>query len=81
MAGEMKKFGFRIQTRGGSTVDNLVIQGRDRDEAERKLRQVYHHCTVLDAKLLTPQADGSDFEAVISLIAAQPSRDEPGSAP
>jgi hypothetical protein len=78
MAGEMKKFGFRIQTRGGSTVDNLVIQGRDREEAERKLRQVYHHCTVLDAKLLTPQADGSDFESVISLIAAQPPRDEPG---
>jgi hypothetical protein len=70
MASEMKKYGFRIQTRGGSTVDNLVIQGRDRDEAERKLRQVYHHCTVLEGKLLAEQAD-SDFEAVISLIASE----------
>lgn len=79
MAGEMKKFGFRIQTRGGSTVDNLVIQGRDREEAERKLRQVYHHCTVLEGKLLSERADGSDFEAVISLIAAQrPREDDPG---
>jgi len=77
MVGEMKKYGFRIQTRGGSTVDNLVIQGRDRDEAERKLRQVYHHCTVLEGKLLAENADGSDFESVISLIANEPPR-EPG---
>ena len=76
MAAEMKKYGFRIQTRGGSTVDNLVIQGRDRDEAERKLRQVYHHCTILDAKLLAEQADGSDFESVISLIANEPAREQ-----
>jgi len=71
MAGEMRKFGFRIRTRGGSTVDNLVIQGRDREEAERKLRQVYHHCTVLEGKPLSEKADGSDFESVISLIAAE----------
>ena len=73
---EMKKFGFRIQTRGGSTVDNLVIHGRDREEAERKLRQVYHHCTVLEGKLLAEMADGSDFESVISLIANEAPRRE-----
>jgi hypothetical protein len=77
---EMKKYGFRIQTRAGSTVENLVIQGRDREEAERKLRQVYHHCTVLEGKLLEEQADGSDFESVISLIANQAPRD-PDAAP
>lgn len=68
---EMKKFGFRIRTRGGSVVDNLTIQGRDREEAERKLRQVYHHCVVLEAHESqdpTP-SDASDFEGVISLIA------------
>ena len=75
MAGDMKKYGFRIQTRAGSTVDNLVIQGRDREEAERKLRQVYHHCTIIEGKLLAEQADGSDFESVISLIANEPARD------
>ena len=75
MAG-MQKYGFRIQTRGGSTVDNLVIQGRDRAEAERKLRQVYHHCTILEGKLLAEQADGSDFESVISLIANEPAREQ-----
>jgi hypothetical protein len=68
---EMKKFGFRIRTRGGSVVDNLTIQGRDREEAERKLRQVYHHCVVLETREIQESgpADASDFEGVISLIA------------
>ncbi len=75
---EMKKFGFRIRTRGGSVVDNLTIQGRDREEAERKLRQVYHHCEVLETRemLDAPPADASDFEGVISLIADEGRRDE-----
>jgi hypothetical protein len=71
MADEMLKFGFRIRTRGGSVVENLVIHGRDREEAERKLRQVYHHCTVLESKVLEAQAEGGDFESVIGLIAAE----------
>ena len=75
---EMKKFGFRIRTRGGSVVDNLTIQGRDREEAERKLRQVYHHCEVLEARELlgAAPADASDFEGVISLIADEGRRGE-----
>ena len=79
MAGEMQKYGFRIRTRGGSVVENLVIHGRDREEAERKLRQVYHHCTVLDSKVLEDQAEG-DFESVIGLIAAEAKKDDPGAA-
>ena len=78
MAGEMRKYGFRIRTRGGSVVENLIIHGRDREEAERKLRQVYHHCTVLESKVVEDHADGGDFESVIELIAAQARKDEPG---
>ena len=74
----MKKFGFSIRTRGGSTVDGLVIQGRDAQEAEKKLRQVYHHCTVLSMRELAEQVDASDVEGVISLIAAEGG--EPGSS-
>ena len=75
---EMKKFGFRIRTRGGSLVDNLTIQGRDQEEAERKLRQVYHHCVVLESREIqdSAPADASDFEGVISLIAEEGRRDE-----
>lgn len=78
MSLEMKKYGFRIRTRGGSVVDNLTIQGRDRDEAERKLRQVYHHCVVLEAREMPEAgaADASDFEGVITLIADEGRRGE-----
>ncbi len=77
MTQEMKKFGFRIRTRGGSVVDNLTIQGRDQEEAERKLRQVYHHCVVLETRLQEVVAsDASDFEGVISLIADEGRRGE-----
>jgi hypothetical protein len=76
----MKRYGFRIRTRGGSTVDNLVIQGRDQEEAERKLRQVYHHCTILDARLLAEPlpAEASDLEGVISLIVSETPPEAPG---
>ena len=43
-------YGFRIRTRSGAVVDNLLIFGRDADEAERKLRQIYSGCEILDAR-------------------------------
>jgi hypothetical protein len=77
----MKKFGYTIRTRGGSLVENLVIQGRDEAEAERKLRQVYHHCTIVKARQVEDPVDASDFEAVISLIAAEERKPEDPDAP
>lgn len=73
----MKKYGFRIQTKAGGVVDNLVIQGRDREEAVRKLRQVYHHCTILSEDLIEDPlpTEASDLEGVISMIAHE--RDDP----
>lgn len=70
----MEKFGFRIQTRSGLAVDNLVIQAADQPTAEVRLKQMYMGCTILEAKVLesTPmRGDGSDLEGVINLIAGQ----------
>jgi hypothetical protein len=66
----MQKFGFRIQTRSGMTVDNLVIQGVDQAQAELKLRQMYHHCTIQECKVVegTFRGDGTDLEGAIGLI-------------
>ncbi len=68
----MTKFGFTIRTRDGSMVENLVIPGRDQVEAERKLRQVYRECTVLQVRVLSAPAApaGSDLESLITHIAA-----------
>jgi hypothetical protein len=77
MTDPVRKFGFRIQTRGGSVVENLAILGRDREEAEKKLRQIYHRCTILEAKEIdgTPLSEASDVEGMITLISDESRKD------
>jgi hypothetical protein len=74
------KFGFRIRTRQGLIVEHLMIHGRDEADAERKLRQMYLHCEVLERSVMQPatmqpslgspavSADGTSFEEIVSLI-------------
>jgi len=70
---QMFKFGFRIRTRSGLPVDNLVVQARDRAEAERKISQMYLHCEVIECRQLQTavREEGSDLENIISLISRQ----------
>ncbi|MFZ4534754.1 hypothetical protein [Propionivibrio sp.] len=66
------KYGFRIRTRSGAVVDNLLIFGKDEPDAERKLRQIYLGCEIIDAKRLVIQAPRTgpvSFEEVVDLIA------------
>jgi hypothetical protein len=69
----MTKYGFRIRTRGGMTVENLVVQARSRDEAEARIRQIYQHCDILECSELASgnRGDGVDLEGIISLISRQ----------
>jgi hypothetical protein len=63
------KYGFRIKTRTGMVVDNLTIHGRDEADAERKLRQMYLHCHVIECRLVgTPKSDALSFEDVLALV-------------
>jgi len=75
------KFGFRIRTRQGLIVEHLMIHGRDEADAERKLRQMYLHCEILERSVMQPammqpslagvpaaSSDGSTFEEIVSLI-------------
>jgi len=64
------RFGFRIRTRHGLVVDNLVIHGRDEADAERKLRQMYLHCQIMQRTVLTAprRTDHMSFENVVSLL-------------
>lgn len=66
----MTKYGFRIRTRVGLVVDNLLIQGRDESDAERKLRQMYHGCEILECAPMCGAGRSSafSFEAVARLI-------------
>jgi hypothetical protein len=74
------KFGFRIRTRQGLIVEHLMIHGRDEADAERKLRQMYLHCEILERSVMQPAvmqpslstpavaSDGSTFEEIVTLI-------------
>ena len=44
----MTKYGFNIRTRGGHKVDNIVIMAQDFEHAERRLRQMYTQCKILN---------------------------------
>jgi len=46
----MEKYHFSILSRNRLRIDSIAIMGRDRDEAERKLRQMYRHCEVLSCE-------------------------------
>jgi hypothetical protein len=43
----MLKFDFSVQTRDGQKIDSIQIAGKDQDDAQRKLLQMYRSCTVL----------------------------------
>jgi len=70
---DISKFGFRIKTRGGMVVDNLMVQARTRADAETRIRQIYKNCEILDCSEPSPgtRDDGVDLEDVISLISKQ----------
>jgi hypothetical protein len=38
----------------GLIVDNLLIHGRDEIDAERKLRQMYQYCKILECTVHKP---------------------------
>jgi len=69
------KYGFRIRTRSGAIVDNLLIYGKNEPDAERKLRQIYLGCEIIEAKRLVIQAQRSNpvsYEDVVDLITGTP---------
>ncbi|HEY6240514.1 MAG TPA: hypothetical protein VIW78_06720 [Burkholderiales bacterium] len=74
------KFGFRIRTRQGLVVEHLMIHGRDEADAERKLRQMYLHCEILERSVMQPavmqrafvdssrNGEATSFEEIVALI-------------
>jgi hypothetical protein len=65
----MTRFGFNIRTRSGQRVDNICIMAANREDAERRLRQMYHHCLVISCNSESVRrGDPMDIEGVISII-------------
>jgi hypothetical protein len=70
----MTRFTFRVRTRNGLLVEAVNLQARDREEADRRLMQMYMGCTVLDCQTAMPDGreESASFESVISLIVREP---------
>jgi len=69
------KYCFRIRTRSGALVENLLIYGKNEPDAERKLRQIYLGCEIIEVKRVVPQVQRSNpasYEEVIDLITGMP---------
>jgi len=73
------KFGFRIRTRSGTVVENLMIAARDRPDAERRITQMYQHCEILDCHEVQPalKEESMDLERAINLIGRETGPESP----
>lgn len=70
----MLKFIFSVITRDGQKVESIQIHGKDLPDAERKLRQMYRHCEVINCKTIdtgNKLSQSVDIEDLLSLIAKQ----------
>mgnify|MGYP001050759604 FL=1 len=66
----MIRFGFQIRTKTGQRIDSISIIAATQPDAERRLRQMYHHCEIIDCReqAVPRRIDTLDIEGVIGLI-------------
>ncbi|HZI83583.1 MAG TPA: hypothetical protein VFF44_06695 [Casimicrobiaceae bacterium] len=70
----MIRYGFNIRTRSGQRVDNICIMAANQTDAERRLRQMYHHCEIVQCQSepVLARNDPLDLEGVIGIISDEP---------
>lgn len=68
----MQKYAFSIKTRSGQFIERIVIAGKDREDAERKLNQMYHYCEIVNCEEVRQPAaqrrHDATFDAALSMI-------------
>jgi hypothetical protein len=66
------RYGFNIKTKHGQRVENILIIAATQNDAERRLRQMYHYCEIVDCRehAVPRRLDTLDIEGVIGLISA-----------
>ena len=79
----MVRYGFNIRTRSGQRVENISIMAASLADAERRLRQMYDRCQIVECltQTVARRVDALDLSSVIELIsAAEPPAPAPASA-
>jgi hypothetical protein len=76
----MVRYGFNIRTRSGQRVENISIMAASQADAERRLRQMYDRCQIVECltQAIARRVDALDLASVIELISAS---DAPASMP
>ncbi len=67
----MQKYAFSIKTRSGQFIERIAIAGRNREDAERKLNQMYRYCEVVNCepcKAAAAKVRGGASEEMASLL-------------
>jgi len=67
----LTKFTFRIRTRSGTPVENLMVQAADRAQAEGRINQMYPYCEIVECRELTamPRDEAANLDSILSIIA------------
>ena len=78
----MVRYGFNIRTRTGQRVENISIMAASLADAERRLRQMYDRCQIVECltQSIARRVDALDLSTVIEMIsAAEPPAPAPAS--
>lgn len=67
----MQKYAFSIKTRSGQFIERIAIAGKNREDAERKLNQMYRYCEIVTCepcKTAASKVRGSAGEQMAPLL-------------
>lgn len=62
------KYTFKLLTKNGLIVDQVVIIATDLDDAKRKLGIKYHLCEILDYQVEESVVKAASFDEILDLI-------------
>ena len=64
----MIRHAFNIKTRSGHRVDNICIVAPSQEDAERRLRQMYHHCVIISCNSeAVRRSEPLDFQSALGI--------------
>jgi hypothetical protein len=76
----MVRYGFNIRTKTGQRVDNILILAATVGDAERRLRQMYLQCEIIERReqTVTGRGDAAEMRAIVTRIHASSAKHKTG---
>ena len=76
----MIRYGFNIRTKHGQRVENILIMAATLSDAERRLRQMYHQCVIVECQeqSVPRRLEPLDVAGVIGMISGGASAHKAG---